>query len=145
MQLSYRRLKMRILKENAQLSLEYLTVVAVMLVIVTALAGYAFLMYNETITLNQVKDALNDLKKAVNRVYDLGEGNSIVVEISLPPGITGTKVVGRAIYITSTLFGTSSQDLVETDANVHGSLPTAEGIHYIEVRAIDGNVSLSET
>ena len=133
------------LNKKAQIATEYLIMVGLLLVVVGALAGYSILMYYETVSINQAKDALEDLKIAVNRMYALGEGNSIVVKIVLPKGVTETRVIGKGIYMTYTSFGSTSEQLVETDANVQGSIPTAEGVHYIEVRALDSNVSLSET
>jgi len=112
---------------------------------IAGVAGYSLVMYHETVTLNQVKDVMQDLELAVNQVQALGEGNSVIVKIALPNGVTETIVAGQAIYITYTTIGTSSQSMVETNANVHGSLPISMGVHYIEVRSVDGNVSLQET
>lgn len=131
--------------KKAQVATEYIVMLGVLLIVVAGLAGYSLMMYSETVSINQTKDALSDLKTAVNRVYDLGEGNSKIVEIYFPDRVTEAKVVGTAIYITSTSFGSSVQDLAETDANVHGTIPITPGTHYIEVKAIDGNVSISET
>jgi uncharacterized protein (UPF0333 family) len=132
-------------EKKAQVATEYMLVIGMLLVMVAGLAGYSLFMYSETVTLNEVKDSLNDLQAAVNRVYSLGEGNSVIVKIALPAGVTETRVIGNAIYITTTLFAATSQDFVQTDANVHGSIPAEAGIHYIEVKATDGNVSLGET
>jgi uncharacterized protein (UPF0333 family) len=131
--------------KKAQVATEYVIMLGVLLTIVAGLAGYSLVMYSETVSLNQTKDALRDLKTAANRVYDLGEGNSKIVEIYFPNGVTEARVVGKAIYVTSTSFGSSVQDFVETDANVHGTLSITQGTHYIEVKAVDGNVSISET
>ena len=131
--------------KRAQVATEYIIMLGVLLVVVAGLTGYSLVMYSETVSINQTKDALSDIRTAVNRVYDLGEGNSKIVKISLPNTVTEARVVGKAIYITSTSFGSSVQDLMETDANVHGTLPITQGTHYIEVRAVDGNVSISET
>ncbi len=131
--------------KRAQVATEYMIMLGVLLTVVAGLAGYSLVMYSETVSLNQTKDALRDLKTAVNRVYDLGEGNSKIVEIYFPSGVTEARIFGKAIYVTSTSFGSSVQELVETDANVHGILPITQGIHYIEVRGVDGNVSISET
>ena len=130
--------------EKGQVATEYLLMVGILLIIVSGLAGYSLLMYNETVSINQVKNSLNDLQAAVNRIYNLGEGNSVVIKIVLPNGVSEARVEGKAIYMTSAAFGTSSENLVETDADLQGSLPIETGIHYIEVKATMGNVSLSE-
>lgn len=130
---------------RAQVATEYLLIVGVLLVVVAGLTGYALFMYHEAVAFNQTREALKDLRYAVNRVYDLGEGNSAIVKIVLPNGVTQTRVVGKAIYITLARLGVTSEDFVETNANVHGTLPTQAGIHWIEVKAIDGNVSVNPT
>lgn len=131
--------------KKGQIATEYLVMTGVMLIIIAILAGYGITVYTETVSINQTKDSLEDLKLAANWVYALGEGNSVVVKIILPYGVTDTSVVGKAIYVNATSFGSSYEDFVETDANLHGSIPTSPGIHHIEVRAVDGNVSLNET
>ena len=133
------------MERKGQQAVEYMIMVGVLLVAVGGLAGYALMMYSETVALNQVKDSLKDLQDAADRIYALGEGNSVIVKILLPNGVSETKVVGRGLYITATTFGTSSVSFVETDANVHGAIPAASGIYEIEVKAVDGNVSLTQT
>jgi len=133
---------------RGQVATENIMIIGVMLVIIAALAGYSFFMYNDSVGNSQVQDSLKELRTAVNNVYALGEGNAIVVEITLPNSVTSTQVGGvdaekKAIFITANNFGSETRDFVEVDANVSGTLPTSSGIYDIIVRNVNGEVTLN--
>jgi len=136
---------------RGQVATENIMIIGVMLVIISALAGYSFFMYNDSVGNAQVQDSLKELRTAVNNVYALGEGNAIVVEITLPNSVTSTQVGGadaekKAIFITANNFGSETRDFVEVDTNVSGEIsgtPPQAGIYDIIVRNVNGEVTLN--
>lgn len=130
-------------EKKGQVSIEYLVLVGVSLVIIALLSGYSFVMYSQTIANNQANNALVSLSSAVNEVYSLGEGNSVVTTISRPSGITNFTATGNALIIETNIFGASSTDIFELDSNISGTLPINQGIYDIEVKNSNGIVSLN--
>lgn len=133
-----------IFSTRGQVSIEYITLLGVLLIAVGFLAGYAFLMYNNSVSLNLVKDSVLDLKKGINTVNALGDGSSLIVEISLPNDVSDIHFTDNAIIITSNSFGSSSTDTIVTDATLSGTLPISAGSHSILITNTGGAVTLNE-
>jgi uncharacterized protein (UPF0333 family) len=129
---------------RAQASVEYLTLVGTVLIIVALLSGYAFTIYSGTTSNSQALEAFLKVKKAIETVYALGEGNSIVIDITLPNGVSAFSASGKSIVITFDAFGSSASDLAEFSFDVSGTLPTLEGTHSIRIANSSGVVSLNE-
>lgn len=130
---------------RAQVSVEYMAIITLLLIVVALLSSYAFFLYNGTIETNQIQNSLKDLKSTVNTVHALGDGSSLVIEITLPSSVTNTRLEGKAIFISANIFNTNFEDFVEVDANVNGSLPTLQGVHKIVIASNNGGVTLNES
>jgi len=130
-------------QNKGQASVEYLILVGVCLLIITLVSSYSFLMYSTTTTNNEIQTSIKVLENAINEVYSLGEGNSVVVQISFPSDITNITIGNNYLIIQATAFGSTSSSLVEFDSNISGSLPSTEGTYDIEVKNINGVVSLN--
>jgi len=132
------------MNKRGQVATEYMLLIGVLLLIVAVLAAYSFFMYNETIATNHINNSMKDLKQGINNVYYLGNGNSMVVDIILPNGISDISLNGSAIVITKETFNVNSVDTIVTDATLIGSVPATIGSHKILIENINGVVSLSE-
>lgn len=130
---------------RAQASVEYVTMVGVMLVIIAFISGYAFILYNDSLSNSQAIEATAKLRNAVESVAALGNGNQIPVEIYIPNSVSDFRVENNALQITTTSFGASATDTVLFDFNVNEALlPVSNGSHTIIVKNINGDVNLNE-
>jgi hypothetical protein len=129
--------------QGAQVATEYLTLIGILLVIIAIFSAYAFFMYNEATANAQVQSSLRELKSAVNTVYSLGEGNTLIAQITLPNNVISMYAQGKAIYLISSGVGGNSEDFVEVDSNVSGSLPNNQGTYDIVVSNVNGAVTLN--
>lgn len=130
-----------LINNRGQIASEYLSLIALMLIFLAILVGVSLTTYYSTIKNQQVNDSLEELEFAAENVYSMGNGNSLKARIELPYGVEASSVLGRRISFT--LSGLEANEII-LDMNVHGSLPSEAGIHYIKVQAVDGNVSFEE-
>ncbi len=128
---------------RAQASVEYLTLFGTILIIVALLAGYSLVIYSETLASNQIGSSIKKVEIAAKNVYSLGEGNSLVIEISLPSGVNAFEAVNKHILVEANTFSAVASSIAEFDFNVSGSLPTSEGTYDIEVKNVNGTVTFN--
>ncbi len=131
-------------KSKGQVATEYLMLVGICLLIIAGLTGYAFIQYQDTVASSQAKETMKEIKEAVNKAYALGSGNAFIVKITIPNNVESFNASGRALRITTSLFGSSSESLEEMDTNISGTLPITYGPHDILVSNNNGTVILSE-
>lgn len=134
--------------QKAQASVEYLILVGTILIIIAALAAYSFTSFSNAISTNQLVDSSKKIESAINYVSALGEGNSVVVSISLPSGVTkfgAASPINKSFEIETTLAGPTLKDVVEVDANVSNNIcpPNCEGTYDIKVTNTPGSVTLN--
>lgn len=128
------------MNSRAQVASEYLSIVSVMLVFLAILVGISLTTYYGTINAQQLTNSLQELEAVANNVFALGNGNSLKATISLPENIESSNVTGNKVGFTVN----GVENFIYMDMNVHGSLPTSSGMHYIKVKAVDGNVFFKE-
>jgi len=129
---------------RGQVTTEYIILVGALLIILAIVASYALTVYYETVRVNQARNVVVTLGNAADSVYSLGPGNSTVVKISMPFGVTETRAQGKEIWITLETAGQQSDYVVATNGPVSGTIPSSEGIHFVRVAVTDANVVLSE-
>jgi hypothetical protein len=121
-------------KKNAQVSTEFLVILAVAMIFIVALF---FIYQTQSIGINQAqeeakaKNALSDLSGAAKEIYAQGYGAKKQVYVNVPSGIDPTKsyVANRSIRIHS-----NGADYVAEEAfDLRGTLPISEGGHLVWV------------
>ena len=128
---------------KGQVSTEYITIVGFLLAVVGIMAAYALVTYNESTKLSQVQSALMKLKNSSENTYAFGPGNKETVKIFLPKGTTGSSVQNNKISFNVDLFGGTQTFEAILDVNVSGTLPSAGGLHHIQVSLVDKNIVFS--
>jgi uncharacterized protein (UPF0333 family) len=130
-------------EKQAQASIEYLMLVGVSLLIIALLAGYSFMVYSQTASNHEIQSTAKELRNAINSVYSLGEGNSVVVQITLPQNISNVTIGNNYLIFETVDLGQKSSSLEEFDANLSGSIPSVWGVYQIQVKNIGGVVNLN--
>lgn len=132
-------------RSRAQTSVELLVIMAIGLVILSSLVGFAsqqLRIVEEQRAVKTAESSLERLVEAANQVYAQGKGATRSVDIIWPEGIQSSytsiaenliqvRVFNRTLYAEAIPFLT-------------GSLPTHAGVHPLRVRAFDGYVALGE-
>ncbi len=130
---------------RGQSSMEYMLIISFLLIAVGLLFVLSLIMFDDSSRFSAAQIAVSKLKNASDEVDGLGEGNTKIVEIILPKGITSGRGLENVIEFNITISGTTTSAKEFPNAEVtYVSLPISEGIHFIKVESIDGNVLLSE-
>ena len=125
---------------KAQIAVEYLIIVAVVLGIAITLFYYTTVYSSESISINQAKESVETLARTIDYVYALGPGAQTSVVIEVPSnavyGYVTQNEVGFKISV-----GVQVTDVYEvTKASVSGSLPTTPGRYTILVTSTEAGV-----
>lgn len=133
---------MKLFEKSGQAALEYVIIAATLMLATAVMLGYILPAYSNATQIEQAGAALNILTAAADKVYALGPGSALVVEITLPSGVNSITATGTAVSMD--IEGSTS--LAVFDFNVcciDSGLPSSEGYHKIQVEAIDENVKFS--
>ncbi len=130
---------------KGQVGVEYLTIVALMLVALAAMFMFSFSMYTDTVKIGELKNSLNALDSGITQAISLGSGTTLFADILLPSDIVSVTITGREISYTVATSGGNTDVYVTTAAeNVSGSMPTTPGTHTIKIVSVGRAVELSE-
>jgi len=131
------------MERRGQVAIEYMMLIGVLLILIAFLAGYAIMMYNETISTTQFHSSTRNLADSINNVYYLGNGNSMALDFIIPTNVISIAFQDNSIETQITSFGTITNDLIIVDTNVMGSIPIIIGTHKVLVKNINGDVNVS--
>lgn len=134
-------------KSRAQVSVEFLLVVGMMLLVLTPLWFSMFTSVRqeqEELRISQAKTALSRIVRAADLVYVQGAPASTTIVIYIPAGINSSSLADNETYY-RLLFKDIYVDVVEpTRTKLTGQLPTAEGLKTVTIRAeVNGYVNIS--
>lgn len=127
-------------KGRGQAALEYMIIIATLLIVTAVMLAYTLPAYNNAIKIDQLKNAVNTLSLTAEKAYALGSGSVVINTITLPDGVESVLIVNNRLEIVVD----GSTTMVVFDFNVSGSIPTKSGYHKIRAEAVDGNVVFSE-
>jgi uncharacterized protein (UPF0333 family) len=130
------------MNKRGQVAVEYMVLIGVLLLIVAFIAGYAILVYNETISTTQFQSSIKNLSDSVNNVYYLGNGNSMKVEFTIPSNVVSITFQNNTIVTQSNSFNRLVEDLIILDTNVIGDIPIVVGTHDLLIKNINGDVNV---
>ena len=128
------------MQKKAQVSMEYLFVIAFFLLLVTPIFFFSYTQLNWHNRYNQLNDAVASLAKAADDVCALGDDSIQYAIIKLPQGIEWTNVTNKSITIHTRRFGDT---YAETECNIEGNLTTESGIYHIALIKQYGKVYIS--
>ena len=124
-------------RSKAQSSLEYVLIIGALLVVTIPLFYYVIHQSTTTLRPKQADDTVHALAAKTESVFFLSEGTKDHLWISIPGGISSTRIANKSI----TLFLSSGGEITAfTRANITGSIPSARGTYRISVEKIDNYV-----
>lgn len=129
---------------RAQVGLEYLTFTAFLLLVAVILFAYSFVQYSTTVQLVQVQAATDQVAAAVDFVYAKGPGNTVVVDVTLPAGLTEFRVDQNVVRSFVSQTGGGSTILTFTKVKITPQYLYYEpGIYSVRVSMGDVNASVT--
>jgi hypothetical protein len=128
-----------------QVSIEYLTIVAFMLVVVAVLSIYSFSYLGQTISIQKGQNATDKIANAADSVAALGSGSTAIIRVELPSGVQSASITGRQITLTIQTGAGLNAVSSYTDANLsQTSFSTQAGFHNLSIASSDSNVVVTE-
>lgn len=131
---------------TGQAAIEYLTVIAIALLISTPLiiqTQQSSIEVRSAFNDGLVENALNGVEEAASLVNSQGDPARVTFRIRLPPGINQTNVSDRFLYVQRRTTGGYTDFYNVLDFNVSGDLPTTPGVHGMVAEAEDDYVNIT--
>ena len=123
----------------AQAAIEYVILVGVILVFLIPVIHYSLNEANISLKINQLDNSVRRVAKAADAVLAVGGGAAEIVTITLPYGIESSTVGSNRVALKVSMFGSFSDVVYTTRANVAGNLPISPGTYRIVVKALNNN------
>lgn len=131
---------------RGQVGLEYLVFTAFLLLVSAILFAYAFVSYSSSVQTIQSQKVVDEVASAVDFVYAKGPGNTVLVDVQLPAGLTDFRTDQNAVRMTLTHFGNTSTFFSFTKVKITPVyLYFEEGLYTLRVSMGDVNASVSNT
>jgi uncharacterized protein (UPF0333 family) len=135
--------------KRGQISVEFITIFGFVLIMIIPLIVIFFDQSNsvqDAVTMNHLRNIAIKLTDKAENVYYMGEPTKTTVKAFFPDRIESINITKRTITfryrsLRSTLHDLTSVSLV----NITGNISVSPGIHYIEVIASGGEVSIKDS
>ena len=133
--------------KNAQVSMEFLMVVAITFLFTIPLI-VLFLKESqsagEQVSLSQVSQIARRVVSAAESVYAYGEPTSTVLKVYMPMGVNSSSISGNELIFVVNHEGSMVSIEEPATMNLSGNLSVNPGIHNIRVTAANNTVVISE-
>jgi uncharacterized protein (UPF0333 family) len=132
---------------SAQVSMEYLMVVAfVFVIIVPFLAYFLTESHNNSSQINnaQLTQIARKIVENAEKVYAFGEPTTLTIQVYMPSNVKSAAIGGTEIAFNMVENGAESSVVEVFPMNVSGNFSVSEGIHKIRLRAVAGSVVITE-
>ncbi len=132
---------------KAQIGLEYMVVVGMIITILIPLFFYANEKFDQARTQGEANIAMNTIVTSVNTVYAQSPGSKLTVNVYVPQGYhpESSYLINRTIFMNYTAIGSYAYPIAGiAKSNVSGKLPPYWGYHVMIFTLMPyGNVSIS--
>lgn len=120
---------------KAQISLEYLLVVSIIIGAILPFFYYSLSFSSDTIKISQANAMVDTLVSTANYLYSLGPGAQACVSVYIPKEVVNISIENKTILVKVKLSnGLVSDVFLNSKANVSGSLPISEGRYDVFLR-----------
>ena len=116
---------------RSQISIEYIAIVATVLILTIPLLFYATTKSSEDTRLNDAGTAVAAIQSLVDKVYYLGKGTRDFTVVTIPSGVTTASVQDKEVLLTLGIYGGQNDITRNTIAPMVGSIPNQKGTYRI--------------
>jgi len=124
-------------RTRGQISLEYIILIGTILILIIPISYYLTYQTSSNLRVNQADDAVKSIARTVDTVYSMGPGARNYVWITIPKGVTDTKLSTNEIQISLGIYGGVSDIAATTSANLTGEIPNSSGTYKIPIEVLD--------
>ena len=132
--------------KKAQISMEYLTIVGFMLVMVLPMM-LIFYQYQEStntqVISNQVYQIAQNIVDSSEAVYYLGYPSRKTIKVYFPKNIRGVSIQQKTLVFNISTANGIDQIVVMSAVPISGSLPSTSGVHKIIIKSEGDYVEIS--
>ena len=132
---------------RAQVSFEYMMVFGLAIAFAIPVWIYASsfqLSAGEELSLSYAKNAVTQVTNAADLVYTQGPPAKVRLSIYIPSGVEEASITGKEVNLRVASSGNYSDIFSFSTANLSGTFPEAEGMHWISVESKGVYVQISE-
>lgn len=126
--------------------MEYLTIVSFVAIITIPLMIIYYTYANTTadeINMNQLLQITRKIADTADSVYYLGKPSETTIKVYMPNNVEAVNITSNSIAFTIETVAGLSDIVSSTNVNVSGTVPVSQGIHYINIKAMDYYVNIS--
>ncbi|PIN85577.1 MAG: hypothetical protein COV47_01400 [Candidatus Diapherotrites archaeon CG11_big_fil_rev_8_21_14_0_20_37_9] len=132
-------------KKKAQVSIEYLTITAFLLIVSGLVFGFALFSFNENASIAKADDSVTTIVNNANLVASQGNGSKIFFEIDVPPNVTSFEINGKSVTMAvNTSLGSGDMFSYAKPNLTPINLSTHQGVKTLSATFTDGNVVVAE-
>lgn len=132
-------------RSKAQSGVEYIVLVAFLLIVITPIFIYAFDMSSRSVRMTRAKEAVDTIAIAADNICSLGGGKTSV-DVYMPYGSENYTIGQKTIKLNIRVNGVSGDVFSMTMCNVTGNISLREGYVKIPVSMLpNGTVLIGGT
>lgn len=132
---------MRFMK--AQLSLEYLLLVGLILMLLAPVFYYAFSTSTQTIKMNEADNFVKSIANTADTLYSLGPGSQDSIEINVPKGTKNITLKNKEVLLIIYIFNGEAYISADTKTNISGNITTKSGSYHITLKNENNTIKVT--
>jgi len=133
-------------KTKAQISMEYMTIVAFVAIITIPMMLIYYNYTNTTsdeINMNQLLQITRKIADTADSIYYLGKPSETTIKVYMPKNVKSVNITNNEISFTIQTIAGLSDIVASTNVNISGTIPISQGIQHINFKAEDYYVNIS--
>ncbi|RLE41996.1 hypothetical protein DRJ19_04895, partial [Candidatus Woesearchaeota archaeon] len=118
---------------QGQVSIEYITLTAFLIMVLAVVFIYAQIALQDSLTVGRASAAIKKIASAAEQAYALGPGTKLIVEVEFPQNIQNIKISDNEINANVSISSGTTQIYEYTDAKLTGSITPYAGLQQIPI------------
>jgi hypothetical protein len=131
---------------KAQAAVEYMTVIGIGLIILTAILYYStrsFQNYKEDTNVLSAKNTVDKVGENVDWVYSQGYPSRVQISVYIPDDVEMASLANRTVLMRMKSTSGTKDIFYNTIGDMQGSLPENSGFYHLSIAAVNGYVNVS--
>ena len=137
-------------RKRGQASVEYIILIAFLLVFFVPITHYSLEETNNAIKMSQINSFIERVSKSIDAIHAIGPGALKVISVSLPHGVESSELVNEGDFHEIVVRISYAQGISDVHATVKptigGEFPNRTGSYFLKIKCINDtfvNISIS--
>ncbi len=131
------------MKKRAQIALEYVILVGLVLALLTPVFYFSFTTSVQTIKMNEASNLVKRIADTADTLYALGAGSQDTIEINVPGGVQSISLGNKEVLLKIKIFEGVSDISMNTKTNISGTLSTKSGTYHITLKNENNTIKVT--